>query len=168
MIKAYSQRLTPPFSGQMQIIESENARALTLDGNKWEIHFLQNADFKEVKIGNFSRRRFVRVMVIEQHDLQQIVNRDTTDEAVVDERIFELVSFIQTAQLPFPANDIYEYWLLDTNDEAPLALIFTCSDEALMANFPSKTEWMALPAAVMPTRTLCSILHAKLSFIDTH
>jgi hypothetical protein len=152
MIKSYSQRLTPPFSGQMQIVESKNARALTLDGNKWEIHFLQNAGFNEVETGKFSHRRFVRVMMIEHHDLQQIVDNDATDEEPVDERIVELATFIHTAKLPFPANDIYEYWLLDANNEMPLALIFSCSDEELMANFPSKTEWMALPAAMMPIK----------------
>jgi hypothetical protein len=152
MIKSYSQRLTPPFSGQMQIVESENARAMTLDANKWEIHFLQNAGFKEAKTGKFTRRRFVRVMTIEHHDLQQIINSGADDKESVDERIYELATFIHTAKLPFPANDIYEYWLLDANNEEPLALIFSCSDEELMANFPSKTEWMALPAAVMPIR----------------
>ena len=38
MIKAFSQRLTPPFSGLVQIAESERARALTMDGNLWEIY----------------------------------------------------------------------------------------------------------------------------------
>ena len=39
MIKAYSQRLMPPYSGQVQIAESDRARALTMDGENWEIHF---------------------------------------------------------------------------------------------------------------------------------
>ena len=40
MIKAYSQRLLPPYSGQVQIAESDRARAITTDGESWEIHFL--------------------------------------------------------------------------------------------------------------------------------
>ncbi len=39
MIKAYSQRLMPPYSGQMQIVESDRTRAITLDSQTWEIQF---------------------------------------------------------------------------------------------------------------------------------
>ena len=39
-IRAYSQRLLPPYSGQLQIAESERARAITMDCETWEIHFL--------------------------------------------------------------------------------------------------------------------------------
>ncbi len=140
----------PPFSGQVQIAESEQARALTLDGKSWEIHFLQNADVDDRKAGKFTHRRFVRVTVLEQHTLKDMLDTASTPAENVDERILELASFLDSAKLPFPPNDRFEYWLLDPADNSPLALIFSCSDEELQANFPSKTDWMALPAAVMP------------------
>ena len=150
MIRAYSQRLMPPYSGQVQIAESDRARALTLDGKSWEIHFLQNAEVDESQTGKFTHRRFIRVLNLEHHSLQNIAESSSTQAEDVDERVVELATYLASAALPFPSNDSYEYWLLDKEDESPLALIFSCSDEELMSNFPSKTEWMALPAAVMP------------------
>ena len=42
---AYSQRILPPYSGVVQIAESEQVRAQSFDGVTWEIHYLatQNA-----------------------------------------------------------------------------------------------------------------------------
>jgi hypothetical protein len=91
-------------------------------------------------------------MTIESQAIEKLITPSTSEEQSVDQRIIELATFIHSANLPFPANDIYEYWLLDSKDETPLAMIFSCSDEELMGNFPNKTEWMALPAAVMPIK----------------
>ena len=150
MFRAYSQRLLPPYSGQVQIAESDRARALTLDGKSWEIHFLQNAEVDESQTGKFTRRRFIRVMNLEHRVLETIAESSSSPTEDLDERIVELAVYLVSTTLPFPSNDTYEYWLLDKADESPLALIFSCSDEELMSNFPSKTDWMALPAAVMP------------------
>ena len=40
MIRAYSQRLLPPYSGMVLIAESERARAQSFDGLNWEIQYL--------------------------------------------------------------------------------------------------------------------------------
>jgi len=40
MLKTYSQRLTPPFSGLVQIVETDTYRALTLDGQTWEVQYV--------------------------------------------------------------------------------------------------------------------------------
>ncbi len=42
MIKTYSQRLLTPYYGQVQIAESERARALAVDGQTCEIQFLHS------------------------------------------------------------------------------------------------------------------------------
>ena len=39
MIRAYSKRLLSPFTGLVQIAESDRARALSLEGNDWGIQF---------------------------------------------------------------------------------------------------------------------------------
>ena len=72
------------------------------------------------------------------------------EDNVVDERIVELIDFLADISLPFPAVDNYEYWLLDVNDQSPLALIFSCKDSEQMNAYPSRPEWTALPSAVMP------------------
>ena len=137
MIKTFSQRLSPPFSGLAQIAESERARAITMDGKNWEIHFLQ---------GIISRR----VANIRHSELSRISQQGTHNGHVIDKRILELTTFLSDASLPFPAADEYEYWLLDPQDDSPLALIFTCTDAKQMSSFPVRLEWTALPAAQMP------------------
>lgn len=138
MIKAYSQRLLLPYSGQAQIAESERARAVTMDGETWEIHFLNAAN------------GFARVAKILHSELGNFANGTVRNAAEVDERIVELTAFLVTASLPFPAADKLEYWLMDPKDDTPLALIFSCSSGEEMARFPVRPEWTALPAAVMP------------------
>jgi hypothetical protein len=136
MVTAYSQRLSPPYSGQVQIAESERARAITMDGETWEIHLLRAVN------------GFRRTGSISHEQLCKVARNDGDDG--VDERIHELAEFLLNARLPFPAADHYEYWLLDPVDDSPLALIFSCKTAEQMEDFPVRTEWTALPAAVMP------------------
>jgi hypothetical protein len=150
VIKAYSQRLSPPFSGLVQIAESDRARALTMDGSTWEIHFLHARSGDGGAGPRSAQRSFRRAAYIRHGELSQISERGTHDGRDVDDRILELTAFLSDARLPFPAADEYEYWLLDARDEAPLALIFTCTEAEHMSAFPVRPEWTALPAAVMP------------------
>lgn len=144
MIKAYSQRLTPPYSGQVQIAESERARAFTMDGESWEIQFLYAANSQNYQ------RRYRRAAYIDHKELVEIANRPPQQLADVDERIIELASFLASASLPFPAADRFEYWLLDHTDGLPLAFIFSCTQAEQMDSYPPRAEWTALPAAVLP------------------
>lgn len=144
MIKAFSQRLMPPYSGQVQIAESDRARALTMDGENWEIHF---AYATNNETGQHSYRR---ATYVDHQKLIRIPNLSPQELNGVDERIIELAGFVATASLPFPAADRFEYWLLDAADGSPLALIFSCTESSQMETYPSRPEWTALPAAVLP------------------
>lgn len=149
-IRAYSQRLTPPYSGQMQIAESESARAVSMDCETWEIHFLYNIVGGENLNGSRSQRKFRRAAVVNHSQLKTISQQSSSENGIIDERIMELIHFLAEASLPFPATDIYEYWLLDNKDGSPLALIFSCTEAEQMASFPDRPEWTALPAAILP------------------
>lgn len=150
MIKAYSRRLLPPFSGQVQIAESNRARVLTMDGKNWEIHFCYAANLGAGPNGPDSQRSYRRVAYIDQKELFEIQKRSFQAGKDVDERIIELADFLASVSLPFPAADSFEYWLLDPADGAPLALIFSCTEAGQMATYPHRPEWTALPAAVLP------------------
>ena len=150
MIKVYSQRLTPPYSGQAQIAESERARAITMDGKVWEIHFVHSTPGGVRQDGSTYDYSFRRVAFIRHADLDAINQRAERGEQEVDERITELTRFLAGANLPFKAADKYEYWLLDPVDESPLALIFSCKDQEQMSRYPDHPEWTALPASAMP------------------
>ena len=150
MIRTHSQRLTNPYYGQVQIAESEHARAVSMDCETWEIHYIHRIIRNDNPAGNKSTRGFRRAAVIDNSQLKTLAAQSATENAAIDERILELIHFLAEASLPFPATDIYEYWLLDHKDESPLAMIFSCSDAEQMASFPDHPEWTALPAAVLP------------------
>ena len=154
MIKTYSQRLLPPYYGQVQIAESTRARALTVDGQTWEIQFLHQGNGGVTNSNNSApsiNHRFRRAASISNNDIRQKKITALLDEGqTVDERILELTDFLADISLPFPAADLFEYWLLDRKDQSPLALIFSCKDSEQMNAYPSLSEWTALPAAVMP------------------
>jgi hypothetical protein len=149
MVKGYSQRLTPPYSGLVQIAESDSARAITMDGSRWEFHFLFDIPEHQKTPGRQNQRRFKRVAAIDSDQVEKIATQSSPETAAVDQRIVELAAFIATSSFPFPSTDRYEYWLLDPADESPLALIFACVDGEQMADFPDRAEWTALSAAAM-------------------
>jgi hypothetical protein len=153
MIKAHSQRLLQPYSAQVQIADSDHARALSIDGDLWEFQFIYaNSRGGKASAGG-QRGRFTRVAHIRHCDLEKFIENPDTEDGQADQRILDLAAFLLGARLPFEAADRYEYWLLDPKDDSPLALIFSCVDASEMASFPKLTDWTALPAAVMPIET---------------
>ena len=154
MIKTYSQRLLTPYFGLVQIAESERARALTIDGQTWEIQFLRSGNGSPTHSNNSTQGihyRYRRAVTISNNEIQQKKIGSKLDNGQnVDERILELTEFLADISLPFPAADQFEYWLLDGKDQSPLALIFSCRDTEQMDAYPSRPEWTALPSAVMP------------------
>jgi hypothetical protein len=153
MIKAHSQRVLQPYSAQVQIAESDHARALSMDGDLWEFHFIY-ANHRGGKTSTARQQgRFTRAAHIRRRDFEKVIENPVTDDGQVDQRILDLATFLIGAQLPFEASDRYEYWLLDPKDCSPLALIFSCVEASEMASFPKLTDWAALPAAVMPIET---------------
>jgi len=136
VIQGLSKRLLPPYSGQVQIAESDTYRALTMDGSVWEIQYIN--------------RSHVRVATLTSADIAKYAsNPDLLENEKGDKKLIELLQFLSVAELPFESADHFEYWLLGT-DKTPLALIFSCTDESQIEKFPATAEWTALPAAVMP------------------
>lgn len=146
----------PPYSGQMQIVESDRARAITLDSQTWEIQFLHSLNNSlNTNNNNQDVKRYFRVAMIKDSDIRQktlasLQDQDNNNNEEIDERIVELIDYLVDASLPFPATDIFEFWLLDAKDQSPLALIYSCTEEDQKKTFPERAEWTALPAAVMP------------------
>ena len=74
MIKTYSQRLLPPYYGQVQIAESERARALTVDGQTWEFQFLHSGNDGSTSSINGAQtinHRYRRAVSISDSDIRQ-------------------------------------------------------------------------------------------------
>ena len=131
----------------MQVVESDRARALTLDSQTWEIQFLHSTSNHSKGL----KRSYMRVATIKHSDIKnRTFNAPEDHHKEIDNRILELLDYLADADLPFPAADKFEFWLLDAKDKNPLALIYTCTQEEQMSSFPERAEWTALPAAVMP------------------
>ena len=153
MIHAYSKRLLSPYLGQVQIIETSRARALTLDGKMWEIQFIRSsADNDQNHDSSTPNNSYIRVASIEDSEIKRLTLPSFLEEQGIDDRILELSEFIKGVELPLPAADHYEYWLLDYKDESPLALIYSCVKAEEMPMYPSRPEWTALSAARMEVK----------------
>lgn len=153
MIRAYSQRLLPPFSGTVQIAESTRARAQSFDGVSWEIQYLsgnEQSDNQQPRVKGYALDcGFYRVANVHNKELKAYQVPTCLEPDQVADCINELYAYLSTAQVPFPPADIFEYWLLDASDESPLALIFSCCEESQMATYPASIEWTALPHSKM-------------------
>ena len=144
MYNTYSRKLGPPYSGQVQVVQSNTYRAVTLDGATWEIQFvnrvhLRVATITEAEIKTRSKRTL-------GNDESEVESKD----AKTDPELDELIDLLAEVELPFPANDHFEFWLMDKNEQTPLAMVFSCSSAEHMAKFPKRPEWTALPDSVMP------------------
>lgn len=150
MIQVYSKKLLSPYTGQMQIVESERARALTLDGKEWVVQFTFSARVEALseaeKPGRAFKFDYIRVANISGNTVQRQHLPPYLNAADV---VQQLASYVADIELPLPAADHYEYWLLDNVDNSPLALIYSCVRAEEMSLFPQKLEWTALSAAMM-------------------
>ena len=111
MIKTYSQRNLPPYYGQVQIAESERARALSLDGQLWEIQFLYfgNSAVTDVNSGAKDiKHSYRRVASVSHEDIRQKKIGKQIEGQTVDDRILELTDFLAEVSLPFPSADLHE------------------------------------------------------------
>ncbi|MGB0713003.1 MAG: hypothetical protein ACPGUC_05525 [Gammaproteobacteria bacterium] len=145
-ISAYSQRILPPFSGVVQIAETNRVRAQSFDGVSWEIHYFSGDTSAPRPKGYALDRGYFRVAGIDRGELRVFSSFPAhLDPVEVTDGIQQLADFLAGAEVPFPAADVFEYWLLDGQDESPLALIFSCCEESQMATYPPLTQWTALP-----------------------
>lgn len=153
MIRAYSKRLLSPYTGQVQIVETDRARALTLDGGTWAVQFKISSGSGQsqpkVPSGREAQEKYLRVANISQSGIQRLRIPASLDVNELEEQVQLLAGHVADIALPFPAADFHEYWLLDDKDESPLALIYSCIRAEEMPLYPHKTEWTALSAAMM-------------------
>ncbi len=124
----YSLRRLSPYQGVLQVVEWDMARAVSLDGVHWRVqvqqqrqekgfaHFMPaSTSLRYVVFGLWSAADgWVRVPV---HPLAQW--------EVLQEKAEALLAVLPECSqpLPFPLEDIYEFWLLDGDTAQPLALL---------------------------------------------
>jgi hypothetical protein len=153
MVRSYSKRLLSPYSGQVQVVEAGSVRAMTMDGELWEVQLLLPPDEGQKRESRLQgiplRHRYYIIGTIAKDGRQRFGLPPVAKTAEIYRQLEELADRLARISLPLPAEDRYEYWLLDERDEAPLALIFACTQAEQMALYPNSPEWSALPAVRM-------------------
>lgn len=150
-LHAYSKRMLPPFSGQLQIVECGDARALSMDGENWEIQFRFALDTGSSRPDtNTAREKYTAVASITPAGLQRLSLHPVFDTEVVARTIERLSAWIPDSRLPYPAVDRFEYWLLDRSEQKPLALLRSCAGSEDFGKPMVRPVWAAMPASQMP------------------
>jgi len=132
MFEVYSQKLAPPYSGLVQIAKSDKYRAITIDGLMWEIQYLNRISIRAAAIST------------------EEIKSGTFKHEDADPKLVEIIEYLAGVTLPFPSKDHFECWILDSADQSPLAMLYSCVDQEQISKFPKYPDWTALPDSVMP------------------
>ncbi len=149
MIRMYSKRLLTPFVGVVQIAECEQARAVSLDGTHWATQHALSA-----QASPRMRRAYINpslhyslVATIDHDTLRLHALHPLLDPTHVKATIQALYQTVRAARVPFPTADGFECWLLDADQQRPLALLQSCTDEREIPLASLTAGWIAVPAA---------------------
>jgi hypothetical protein len=135
--RRYARRRINPFLGVIQVIESDDGRALSPDGCNWEIQLFAERRVGWGSLGTSTERRLYRYGVWSSAEglacfpTPPMVSREEARRAAG-----VLVDAARTSHqaLPFPLLDRFELWLLDASGTGePLALLDAATDAAAMA-----------------------------------
>ena len=141
----YSKRLLNPFRGIVQILETENARAISYDGINWHIQIqsqILKTPWHELEIPANYDRYFVYGVWSKKRELVRVPIHPTLYQEHVEQSAHALIDTLieHLDQIPFPQRDIYECWLLETKELKPVVLVNSSIDENL-PEFPRSMHW---------------------------
>lgn len=149
-MEIYAKRLLNPYRGLLQVVASEQLRALSFDGRQWELQFL--CDMRKMKPnqpGYVPRFQYARIGRwdadggFKPYPLDPAIDRDAVTSATG-----EVLEVLAHVQVPLPQDDVYELWLLDEQKHLPLALLASCRHpdemEAMQMRCPA---WKSISAA---------------------
>jgi len=120
-IHYYSLRSLSPYQGTVQVVETDGFRALSQEGETWR-----------VRLRASSGRRAVHGTWREQDN--ELAELEQTQPG------FELLR--NRPKTPFPRHDTVELWLLDADDELPLALLRSIVPEQEPTRV-TEAEWLS-------------------------
>ncbi|MCG8488350.1 MAG: hypothetical protein MI756_12840 [Chromatiales bacterium] len=143
---AFSIRRLNPFNGLLQVFQLDAARALSANGQVWEIQVLSNSPqglWANTPMG--AQQYFTFGRWSEISGLKQVPVNPLFDIRTMIAASDRLIESLQPAlsQLPFPMTDRYEHWLLDESEQQPLALLQSCRTENEIALIDKPAEWIA-------------------------
>ncbi len=143
---AFCIRRLNPFNGLLQVFQLDTARALSANGQVWEIQVLSESPqglWANTPLG--AQRYFTFGLWSETSGLKQVPVNPLFDIRTMIGASDRLIANLEPelAHLPFPMADRYERWLLDESDRQPLALLHSCRTESEMALHEKPAGWIA-------------------------
>ncbi|HEB82785.1 MAG TPA: hypothetical protein ENJ11_07975 [Gammaproteobacteria bacterium] len=146
-IFCYSQKILNPFRGVMNIISIGGADAVTIDGINWTLYIHDNFDcpiddpeeffeieMPDIRFGDWSREDGFRASPL-------IASYHYNEIQAIGHVLLEALDK-HADECPFPFNDKYELWLLDRENDEPLALLASvCQKEEIFT--PENLSWEA-------------------------
>ena len=118
----YSMRRLSPYQGTVQVAELPGFRAMSADGERWRVQFLN------------PRSRYAS---------HAIWRADGSGNLIETPRTRPILEVLRAQPpLPFPLADTLELWLLDAGDGLPLALLASTLPERSPGRVPH-TRWQA-------------------------
>lgn len=132
----FSERMLNPFHGMASVIAFGNADAVSRDGVNWSLYILRENDREAREDGTIAEIEtpdYLYGTWSQKRGLKRGPVRDEVESAELEPIGQRLLAAVREygSQLPFPARDHYELWLLDEAG-APLALLDSaCSDDAI-------------------------------------
>jgi hypothetical protein len=147
---AYSLRRVNPLEGVVQVLERDAARAISRDGIDWEIQVeteSPNTLWGSLNAGTAVRRFFRFGTWSRARGLWRVPVNPILDIGEMIEEAQDLLAALEARldELPFPAVDRFELWLLDEQCQ-PLALLATTDDPRRIADLRPQ-PWQAAPLA---------------------
>lgn len=142
----YSIRRLSPFRGTLHVLETHNAQAYTEDGRIWRMQI--RAMLPRQSWGRLDQSMTSRIVIIGEWTaktgLQQLPLNPLLDRQEVANTMNVLLAGLEKyqEQLPFPAEDNFELWLLDAKQHMPLALLASSRNQDHLPN-PATMRWKA-------------------------
>jgi hypothetical protein len=144
----YSVRQLSPFVGNIQIIEADYCRALSSDGQQWQI---QVSCETHQQIWQIAEQAYVpRRYVLYGSWSQQLGFSSLPLDPMLDVPDLQhiqhgLINALENQPaLPFPPLDDYECWLIDQASDQPLALLASVTDTQMIPHL-QLGRWQAMP-----------------------
>ena len=165
----YSAKQLSPFTGNIQIIKLPFARALSIDGKTWQIQTICESHQQQWNINttnDMHRRYIIYGTWSEQNSLSRYPIDPTLDvpsENSIREHLMPEISN-NLNKLPFAAKDAYEYWLLDSNNYLPIALLATSIDKELIFDIQASKRWRSRSGSESKFAT-CSTIYQSNPFL---
>lgn len=144
----YAVRRLNPFSGVAQVIAGDGARAISLDGSRWEIQVVAEApnDLWGSLNRHVHQSRFFRFGIwCAETGLRRVPVNPIMDIGSMLEAAAPLLTGLEASAgaVPFPLADVLEYWLLDSGGQ-PLALLMSATPGEDLSAL-SERRWCAAP-----------------------